>query len=123
MESRNKSTLNAVSSMPQTLIRINAQLQWRFTIGSGGNYVAVCDPLKLTLQAETWGDLMQDTAEVLNLIFMDLLRDNQLDAFLQAHGWSLTGPATQNQQNVRFDVPFFFVPEMASNGAQTYACK
>jgi len=98
----------------QILVRINANLQWRYTIGKGGNYIAVCDPLKLTLQAETWADLMGDTSDVLNSIFRDLLSSNELDLFLRDHGWTLQGRFPDRPENVRFDVPFFFVPQMAN---------
>jgi hypothetical protein len=72
----------------QVRVRIDANLPWRYTIGRGGNYVAVCDPLKLTLQAESWDELMEDTSDVLNSIFHDLLRANELDRFLRDHGWA-----------------------------------
>jgi predicted RNase H-like HicB family nuclease len=110
------------STSPQyLLLRIDANLPWKYKIGNGGHYVAVCDPLKLTLQAETWADLMEDTADVLNSIFNDLLSSNELDRFLHHHGWRLRGPVPVQQENVRFDVPFFFSPEMAQqNGTQNY---
>ncbi len=105
----------------QARVRINANLQWRYTIGKGGNYVAVCDPLKLTLQAETWADLMEDTSAVLNTIFHDLLSSNELDRFLRDHGWAVQGRVPEDPENVRFDVPFFFVPELANaNGSSRH---
>jgi hypothetical protein len=109
-------------AMPtQALVRIDANLQWRYTIGKGGNYVAVCDPLKLTLQAGTWAELMEDTSDVLNSIFRDLLSSNELDHFLRDHGWTLQGRFPKRPENVRFDVPFFFVPQMADlNGSQRH---
>jgi predicted RNase H-like HicB family nuclease len=105
----------------QTLVRIDANLQWRATIGKGGNYVAVCDPLKLTLQAETWAELMEDTSDVLNTIFLDLLTSNELDNFLRAHGWSMMGQVPRRPENVRFDVPFFYVREAVQpDGSQRH---
>jgi len=110
-----------MATVPQFLVRINANLQWRFTVGKGGNYVAVCDPLKLTLQAHTWAELMEDTSDVLNTVFLDLLSSNELDKFLQDHGWTLMGQLPQRVENVRFDVPFFFVPEIAQvDGPKRY---
>jgi len=106
----------------QILVRINADLQWKATIGKGGNYVAVCDPLKITLQAETWAELMEDAAEVLDAIFRDLLSSNELERFLQERGWTTMGQVPNRQDNVRFDVPFFFLPLMAQlNDPQNYA--
>lgn len=110
-----------MATVAQFLVRIDANLQWRFTIGKGGNYVAVCDPLRLTLQAGTWAELMEDTSDVLNAIFLDLLSENKLDSFLRAHGWNMRGQVPPHAENVRFDVPFFFVPEMANpHGSQKH---
>jgi predicted RNase H-like HicB family nuclease len=109
---------------PQLLVRINANLSWRYTIGKGGHYVAVCDPLRLTLQANTWAELMEDTADVLNVVFLDLLKANELNPFLRQHGWNIVGGLPRDQENVRFDVPFFFVPQMAqSHDSPNYASK
>lgn len=111
----------AMPSPVETRVRIDANLQWKSTIGKGGNFVAVCDPLKLTVQAETWAELMEDTAEVLNAIFIDLLSSNELDHFLRDHGWTMMGRVPAHRENIRFDVPFFFVPPVAhSNGSQNY---
>lgn len=108
-----------MAEVTKTLVRINANLQWRYTIGKGGNYVAVCDPLKLTLQAPTWAELMEDTADVLDAIFTDLLNSQELDRFLRSHGWALAGQIPARPDEVQFDVPFFFTPEMArANGSQ-----
>lgn len=110
--------------MTQVRIRINANLPWRWTIGKGGNYVAVCDPLKLTLQAESWDELMEDTSDVLNSIFHDLLSSHELDRFLRDHGWTMASRAPQTMENVRFDVPFSFTPEMANhNGSPRHVCQ
>ncbi len=111
----------AMNTPTKIVVRINADLQWRYTVGKGGNYVAVCDPLQLTLQAETWAELMEDTSEVLNSIFHDLLDSNELDRFLRDKGWSLANHVPNKTEDVQFDVPFLFAPEMAnSNGSQRH---
>ena len=110
------------SAMPiQNIVRVDGNVQWRWIIGKSGEYVAVCDPLQLTLQAATWAELMEDTADVLNAIFKDLMKSNELDTFLRDKGWNLIGQIPLQREDVTFDVPFFFVPEMArSNGSQRY---
>jgi predicted RNase H-like HicB family nuclease len=72
-----------------------------------GNWVAVCDPLELTVQSETWAELMEDIGDTLEMLFQDLLSSNELERFLQDHGWEAVGhiPA-QLDEPVRFDVPF-----------------
>ena len=51
--------------MPNVL-HINGNVQWRCLRAKGGNWVAECEPLKLTLQAETWGEMMEDIAYTLD---------------------------------------------------------
>jgi hypothetical protein len=83
---------------------INANLTWKYTRARGGNYVAVCDALKLTLQAKTFSELMEDINFTLDALLKDLLSSNELDSFLRERGWSAAGNIPQ--RNVRFDVPF-----------------
>jgi len=99
--------------------RINAQLPWLCLQGSGGNWVAKCDPLGLTVQEETWAELMEAIGETLDAVFKDLLASNDLLTFLERHGWSLVGEVPTRPEDVqRFDVPF--IPTMVgSDGFQT----
>jgi predicted RNase H-like HicB family nuclease len=95
------------------LVRVDANLQWKVFPGRGGNWIAVCDPLKLTVQGETWADLMEDIGHTLNAILTDLLSTNELPRFLQDHGWQIVGgaiPQPSRPEDVRFDVPF--IPAM-----------
>src|SRR5579863_9929523 len=89
-----------------TLVRVNGQVQWNCFQGKSGNWIAVCDPLKLTVQSESWGDLMEDISETLNALLKDLLTSKELPAFLQDHGWTLGGPMPIRPEDVRFDLPF-----------------
>lgn len=89
------------------LLRIDANLPWQCRQAKGGNWVAACDPLMLTLQAETWAELMEDIALTLDAMFRDLLSTNELERFLRDHGWSVSGTIPNRQEEVRFDVPFF----------------
>ena len=90
-----------------TLLRIDGRVDWRCLQGKGGNWVAVCDPLKLTVQAETWANLMEDIALTLDAVFKDLLISNELTKFLRDHGWALSGTIPNRPEDVQFDVPFF----------------
>ena len=91
------------------VIQIQANLNWRYTRARGGNYVAICDPLKLTLQAETFSDLIEDIGISLDALLKDLLSENELDRFLREHGWTALNPIPARPKNVRFDVPFELV--------------
>ena len=52
----------------------------------GGLWVAVCEPLKLTVSADTWNQLMEDIGTTMDLVFADLLEAGELDEFLARHG-------------------------------------
>jgi len=95
------------------LIRVDAKVQWKCLQGKGGNWVGVCDPLKLTVQAETWAELMEDISLTLDAMLKDLLSSNELERFLKDRGWTLTGAIPTRPEGVRFDVPFF--PAMMGN--------
>jgi len=90
--------------------------------GSGGNYVAVCDPLKITLQAPSYSELMGDIADSLDALLKDLLESHEFDQFLQDHGWNLVAPIPARPEDMRFDVPFTVTPiAMAgTNGSQRH---
>lgn len=92
------------------VVRVNANVKWKTRQTQAGNYVAICDPLGLTLQAETWADLMEDISLTLDAMLKDLLSSQELDQFLREHGWTLIGSIPNRQEDFRFDLPFF--PEM-----------
>ena len=98
-----------------TVVRVNANVPWKCLRAKGGNWVAVCDPLKLTVQAESYAELMEDIGLTLNGLLADLLASNELNRFLRDHGWVLMGTIPSRREDVRFDVPFF--PAMVADGS------
>ncbi len=59
-----------------TVVHIEAKVPWQTRRAQGGNWIAVCDPLRLTVQAETYAELMEDIGLTLNALLKDLLREN-----------------------------------------------
>ena len=78
-----------------------------------GDWIGICEPLKLTVQSSTWGELMEDFALTLNGILSDLFQTRDFDRFMNDHGWTVVGQAPEQPENVRFDVPF--LPALVSN--------
>src|SRR5438477_3912260 len=98
-----------VASMPRITVPVAAgNLQWLCLRTKRGNWIGVCDPLKLTIQSATWAELMEDIADALNSMLIDLIKSGELNRFMQDHGWKLLGeiPRDPHREDVRFDVPF-----------------
>jgi predicted RNase H-like HicB family nuclease len=90
-----------------SVIRVQAQIQWNASRDPASNFwVAVCEPLKLTAQGETWSILVESISDTLQIIFTDLVKTGTLERFIEAHGWKLQTPIPANTNRLRFDVPF-----------------
>jgi hypothetical protein len=65
------------------------------------------------MEAESLDELHSVIEEALQLLLTDLLRDNELDAFLRERGWNavnLPGKVIPGEE-VRFDVPWHLIAE------------
>ena len=98
------------------IIRVQANVPWQIS-PAGNMWIGVCEPLKLTVQADTWGELMESIRDTLDAVMADLMKSNELPRFLETHGWTLMTPLPEKPEDVRFDVPF--IPAlMGANGPQ-----
>ena len=109
-QSRLKSNI-ARKGFSKTVVQINGKLPWKCFRSKTGSWIAVCDLLKVTIEAETWALLMQDVGESVNTIFKDLFESDQLDQFLREHGWQWAGTLPSRPEYIYFDIPF--VPSIA----------
>lgn len=106
---------------PSVLVRIEGNVPWMWRKGSGGNYVAICEPLKITLQARSYSELMEDISSSLDALLKELMETQDFERFMQDQGWHLSAPMpARPQQDMRFDVPFSIMPVAAAgtNGSQ-----
>lgn len=90
------------------LVRIQGNVRWDIQPAEGGCYVGVCDELGLTMQADTWAELMQAIGSTLEMLFKDLCEADEFDQFLREHGWEADG---QIDADAIIDMPF--LPTMA----------
>ena len=90
------------------VIQANVPLQCFRARKGQGDWVGVCEPLKITVQGDTWGDLLEDFHSTLDAILKDLLATDELDKFLKDRGWQVSGtiPPSARRDQIRFDVPF-----------------
>ena len=104
---------------------IEAQVTWTaFRDPGSGQWIGSCDPLNLDAHADTWEDLISYTHEIQSHLFLSLLRDNELEAFLAQNGWSPTGPLPAiDDDDVVFDIPYHIhaVAPPALSASQAYA--
>ena len=89
-----------------TVVEINGKLPWKCFRSKTGSWIAVCDLLKVTIEADTWALLMQDIGESVNTIFKDLFESDQLDHFLRVQEWQSAGTLPSSPGHIYFDIPF-----------------
>jgi|ERR1035437_2077567 hypothetical protein len=99
------------------IIRVQGNLVWQCLQAATGDWIAVCDALNLTLQSDTFADLMEDINLTLNSMFKDLLTTNELDRFFREHGWQVRQTIPRDHTQIKFDMPFF-TAMMGSRDAQ-----
>lgn len=101
------------------LMRIEANVAFRAYRNKDGIWAGVCDPLGLTVEGESWSELLQNIDETMNLMLRDLLKRGELNRFLRARGWSPVRVANiKSPARVRFDVPFRVTPVEANESGQ-----
>jgi hypothetical protein len=106
---------------PALLVRIEGNVPWMWRKASGGNYVAICEPLKITLQARSYCELMEDISNSLDALLKELVETHDFDRFMQDQGWHLAAPLPPRPKDMRFDVPFSIMPVAAgTNGSQRH---
>ena len=99
-------------------LEISAQLQWVFYRDEcTRRWIAVCEALKVTVEADTHTELRENIEDGLNLLFRSLLRDRELDRFLQMRGWTMLGEPPDDTEDVRFDVPIELIARDANGSA------
>ena len=107
--------------LPAGIVEIKGDIPWLVTRSWTGPWIGICEPLKLTTQADTWSELMTDISWAMETVFEDLLETGDLEKFLRERGWT-TQPVCTAQarfRKVKFDVPFF--PRMVDPSDQAQA--
>jgi len=109
------------------LVRVQArgQLLWQVTRDpKSDRWVAVCQPLSITAEAETWEKLTALMNEEVNELLRALLEMGELDQFFRDRGWQSLPetplPKTTPSEGIRFDVPMDIqaVPNLAKLNAR-----
>lgn len=92
------------------VVRIQANVHWvTFESAASRRLIGVCDELNLSLEADDQEELQSLIPEAMNLLFADLLGDNELDQFLRERGWSAEGDLARPDGDIQFKLPFQLV--------------
>ena len=68
--------------------------------------------MNISTEADSLDELHSVIDETMQLLLVDLLRDNELDRFLMARGWkALNIPTRGDQKDVEFNVPWQLIAE------------
>lgn len=91
------------------LIRVDARIDWEIMqVPNENAWIAICDSLGLTIESSSWRELAEDISEALDMVFADLIAENEWEQFLSQHGWSFQDEIPQQPvEKLKFDVPCF----------------
>lgn len=95
--------------MSTVQIQIDANLEWRLERTRRGRLLAICEPLSLTLEADSEEEAMSLIKEGLHYFFLDHLIEGTLQRFLMLKGWRASAPLPEAYtpgDAVTFQVPF-----------------
>lgn len=90
-----------MANVPQ-IVHVEANIEWA-AVRDSGCWVGICESLNLTLQADTYAELMEDIGLALDALLKELISTGDFERFMQAHGWTAQGVSGNVEH---FDVPY-----------------
>lgn len=99
----------AMAQKTVTLVRQEGQasVQWRATKSkSSKRFVALCEPMNVSLEANSIDELYSMIPEAIHLLMRDLLEDDEIQPFLREIGWRFPGELPKPTEDVRIQVPW-----------------
>ena len=100
------------------IVRLEGRVPWRSYIDpESQRWIATCAPLALTVEGETYSDLMESISETLDMALRDLFETGDLNKFLTERGWTPVTPIPGKSHDVRFDIPWKVI-EQSAHGSQ-----
>lgn len=115
--------LGTDTDMPTvTVIEIQAQVPWQARQTASSRWIAICEPMNLSTEANSLDELYSVINETMQLVLTDLLEDNELDSYLRDRGWTALNMPSHVSADVEFNVPWHLVAEGArARGSERYA--
>ena len=102
------------------VIRIKGSVSWNVAGPlESGHFVGICDALGLSLQTNTWKDMMEEIGDVQVALFQDLLQTGELHSFLADRGLTIINKDDDINENALFDLRYF--PQQVDTPATDFA--
>src|SRR5437868_4715631 len=104
------------------VVPIQGQVQWVFRQDPvSRRFIAVCDPLGLTVEGDTYGEMVDYLQDAVSLVLGSMHKSGDFDQFLRDRGWSLVpgrvaSPA--DLDDAQFDVPFELLSKQSHDSAR-----
>lgn len=104
-------------------VKVRGKLEWRTSrSATSQRWIGVCDPMNLTMEADSLDELFSVIGETMQLVLADLLADDELDEYLRERGWTAGNlPQSRDVSDIRFDVPWQLVAESARRDSERRA--
>jgi hypothetical protein len=91
----------------QRIVPIEADIQWLAERSPTSNrFIAVCETMNLSMEADSIDEFHKLVYETMQLVFLDLLQDNDLDSYLEERGWNASGLTSGVTSETKFSFPW-----------------
>lgn len=102
--------------MPK-IVQIDAKISWHARRSqTSDKWIAIADELNLSVEGDSLDELHSLIPEMFHLLMIDLLEDNEIEAFLTERGWRTAGgmmPQHDGPDDFAFEAPWELVAEGA----------
>lgn len=93
---------------PGAVVSLEGQLTWKYCHDpKTQKWVAICEPFRITLQADSFPELRESMSESIDAMLTELWSTGDLEPFLEEHGWASITPLPEKprRSGLSFDVP------------------
>jgi predicted RNase H-like HicB family nuclease len=88
-------------------VRIEANVGWQFAQDpESGEWIGVCDVLNLNAMGETFREVQECASEAMQLLFLNLFKEGELEGFLRENDWTPQTPLPGRDSYPEFDTSY-----------------
>jgi len=104
------------------IITVKANITWQAKKSdTSSRWIGMCEALDLVTEADSLDELHSLIPEAMHLLMIDLLEDDEFDAYLSDRGWAAHDIPQKPSEDVEFFVPWQLIAEGANGSARQVA--